>query len=184
MDGRVRRIELPGGAVVHARLSSPGGGYGEDDEDVGFADRAAARVRQLEELIGGVGASVLAAAAAARPDEASVSFGVELTMKSGAALAVLAAGEAKASVQVTLVWRLGDQPVCALHGPFPAPPAVPPPAPPAPADPPSAPASPADPPSAPASPPSAPVGPPASPPSSPPAVPPAVPPVPPAPPAP
>ncbi|MFF8954176.1 CU044_2847 family protein [Streptomyces sp. NPDC014894] len=174
MDGRVRRIELPGGAVVHARLSSPGGGYGEDDEDVGFADRAAARVRQLEELIGGVGASVLAAAAAARPDEASVSFGVELTMKSGAALAVLAAGEAKASVQVTLVWRLGDQPVCALHGPFPAPPAVPPPAPPAPASPPSAPASP----------PPAPAGPPASPSSVPPAVPPAVPPVPPAPPAP
>ncbi|MGW5680002.1 CU044_2847 family protein, partial [Streptomyces sp. NPDC003860] len=32
-----------------------------------------------------------------RPDQASVTFGVELTAKSGAALAVLASGETKAS---------------------------------------------------------------------------------------
>ncbi|GLF94607.1 CU044_2847 family protein [Streptomyces yaizuensis] len=113
MSGRVQRIELPGGAVVHARLSQGSGGYGEyaaDDEDVGFVESATARVRQLEELIGAVGSSVLAAAAAAGPDEASVSFGIELTAKSGAALAVLAAGEARASVQVTLTWRRGGPP--------------------------------------------------------------------------
>ncbi|MER7044012.1 CU044_2847 family protein [Streptomyces jumonjinensis] len=109
MSGRVQRIELPGGAVVHARLSAPGDGYGEDDEDVGVAESAAARVRQLNELIGGVGAAVLEAVAAAGPDEASVSFGIELTAKSGGALAVLASGEAKASVQVTLVWQLKEQ---------------------------------------------------------------------------
>ncbi|WP_323371348.1 CU044_2847 family protein [Streptomyces katsurahamanus] len=109
MNGRVQRIELPGGAVVHARLSAPGDGYGEDDEDVGVAESAAARVRQLNELIGGVGAAVLEAVAAAGPDEASVSFGIELTAKSGGALAVLASGEAKASVQVTLVWQLKEQ---------------------------------------------------------------------------
>ncbi|MER5768489.1 CU044_2847 family protein [Streptomyces sp. NPDC001985] len=105
MSGHVQRIELPGGAVVHARLTPAGGGYGEDDEDVGVAERAAARVRQLDELIRGVGAAVLDAASAAGPDEASVSFGIELTAKSGAVLAVLAAGETKASVHVTLVWR-------------------------------------------------------------------------------
>ncbi len=110
MNGRIQRIELPGGAVVLARLSTAGGGYGEDDEDVGFVENATAKVRQLHELITEVGASVLEAAAAARPDEASVSFGVELTAKSGVALAVLAAGEAKASVQVTLTWQLKDQP--------------------------------------------------------------------------
>ncbi|ANW18195.1 CU044_2847 family protein [Streptomyces clavuligerus] len=109
MSGHVQRIELPGGAVVHARLSAPGGGYGEDEEDVGFVESATARVRQLEQLIAGVGSSVLAAASAARPDEAAVSFGIELTAKSGVALAVLAAGEAKASVQVTLVWYRGEQ---------------------------------------------------------------------------
>lgn len=93
-----------------ARLSTPGGGYGEDDEDVGFVENATAKVQQLQQLITQVGASVLDAAAAARPDEASVTFGVELTAKSGVALAVLAAGEAKASVQVTLTWQLKDQP--------------------------------------------------------------------------
>ncbi len=109
MHGRVQRIELPGGAVVLARLSTAGG-YGEDDEDVGFVENATAKVQQLQQLITEVGASVLQAAAAARPDEASVSFGVELTARSGAALAVLASGEAKASVQVTLTWQLKDQP--------------------------------------------------------------------------
>lgn len=109
MNGRVQQIELPGGAVVLARLSTPGGGYGEDDEDVGFVENATAKVQQLQQLITDVGASVLEAAAAAAPDEASVTFGVELTAKSGVALAVLAAGEAKASVQVTLTWQLKDR---------------------------------------------------------------------------
>ncbi|MEU4494998.1 CU044_2847 family protein [Streptomyces sp. NPDC023998] len=109
MNGRVQQIELPGGAVVLARLSTPGGGYGEDDEDVGFVENATAKVQQLQQLITDVGASVLEAAAAAGPDEASVSFGVELTAKSGVALAVLAAGEAKASVQVTLTWQLKNR---------------------------------------------------------------------------
>ncbi|WP_405806153.1 hypothetical protein OG729_13085 [Streptomyces sp. NBC_00210] len=109
MNGRVQQIELPGGAVVLARLSTPGGGYGEDDEDVGFVENATAKVQQLQQLITDVGASVLEAAAAVGPDEASVSFGVELTAKSGVALAVLAAGEAKASVQVTLTWQLKDR---------------------------------------------------------------------------
>ncbi|WP_327326027.1 hypothetical protein OG735_28750 [Streptomyces sp. NBC_01210] len=111
MNGRVQQIELPGGAVVLARLSTAGaGGYGEDDEDVGFVENVTAKVQQLDRLITEVGASVLEAAAAAKPDEASVTFGVELTAKSGVALAVLAAGEAKASVQVTLTWKLKDQP--------------------------------------------------------------------------
>ncbi|MFF7201441.1 CU044_2847 family protein [Streptomyces sp. NPDC008141] len=134
MNGRIQHIELPGGAVVLARLSTAGGGYGEDDEDVGFVENATAKVRRLHELITEVGASVLEAAAAARPDEASVSFGVELTAKSGVALAVLAAGEAKASVQVTLTWQLKDQPTqpapatpAGSHVPAPGPPAPPPP---------------------------------------------------------
>ncbi|MEU9606212.1 CU044_2847 family protein [Streptomyces sp. NPDC048057] len=131
MNGRVQRIELPGGAVVHARLSAPEGGYGDDDEDVGFVENATAKVQQLQQLVTDVGASVLRAAAAAGPDQASVTFGVELTAKSGAALAVLASGETKASVQVTLVWQLKDQPGATAPGaaapaPVPPPPAHPP----------------------------------------------------------
>ncbi|MEV7193363.1 CU044_2847 family protein [Streptomyces sp. NPDC093510] len=103
--GHVQRIELPGGKIVHARIGASGR-HGEDDEDVGVLDTAVARVEELGELIRSVGGSVLDAAAAARPDEASVTFGVELSAKPGKVIAVLAEGEAKASVQVTLVWQL------------------------------------------------------------------------------
>ncbi|MGP3951922.1 CU044_2847 family protein [Streptomyces sp. 7N604] len=103
---RIQKIELPGGAEVFARVSSAGG-YGEDDEDVGVLDAAAAKVEQLGEVISGVGAAVLDAAAAVGPDEASITFGIELAAKPGKALAVLADGEAKASIEVTLTWQLG-----------------------------------------------------------------------------
>jgi hypothetical protein len=61
-------------------------------------------------LIKGVGTSVLDAAKAARPSEAAITFGVELTVKEGVAFAVLARGETKASLQVTLTWQLGGGP--------------------------------------------------------------------------
>lgn len=104
----IQRIILPDGTVVHARLTASDS-YGGDDQDIGFFDSAAARVDQLGELVRGVGQSVLDAARAAGPDQAEITFGVELTAKSGGVLAVLASGEAKASVQVTLGWSFGDE---------------------------------------------------------------------------
>ncbi|MEU4352065.1 CU044_2847 family protein [Streptomyces sp. NPDC023838] len=121
----VREIELPGGAVVLARVSTAGG-YAADDDDVGVIENAVAKVERLGELIAGVGRSVLDAAAAVRPDEASVSFGVELSAKAGAAVAILADGEAKTSIQVTLVWRSADQPAPPVPPPSANPPLVPP----------------------------------------------------------
>ncbi|WP_406342540.1 CU044_2847 family protein [Streptomyces sp. NBC_00648] len=118
----VREIELPGGAVVLARVSTAGG-YAADDDDVGVIENAVAKVERLGELIAGVGRSVLDAAAAVRPDEASISFGIELSAKAGAAVAILADGEAKASIQVTLTWRLEDQPAPPVP---PSPPIAPP----------------------------------------------------------
>ncbi|MGH4035483.1 CU044_2847 family protein [Actinomycetota bacterium Odt1-20B] len=108
MAGQVQRIELPGGQVVYARVST-GTGAGEDDEDVGVLDTAVAKVEELGELIRRVGGSVLDAASAVAPDEASITFGVELSAKSGKVLAVLAEGEAKASVQVQLTWQFDRQ---------------------------------------------------------------------------
>ncbi|WP_371654666.1 MULTISPECIES: CU044_2847 family protein [unclassified Streptomyces] len=121
----VREIELPGGAVVLARVSTAGG-YAADDDDVGVIENAVAKVERLGELIAGVGRSVLDAAAAVRPDEASISFGIELSAKAGAAVAILADGEAKSSIQVTLTWRLEDQPAPPVPPPPPNPPIAPP----------------------------------------------------------
>ncbi|MBX9394125.1 hypothetical protein K4749_11085 [Streptomyces sp. TRM72054] len=104
---RIQDIELPNGMVVTARIGSADA-YG-DQEDVGFTEAARAKVEQLQELITGVGSTVLDAARAARPAEAAITFGVELTAKEGLAVAVLARGEAKASLQVTLTWQLDRQ---------------------------------------------------------------------------
>jgi hypothetical protein len=99
----IQEIKLPDGTVITARIGE-GEAYGEQ-EDVGFTDAARAKVDQLQELITGVGSSVLDAARAVAPNEAAISFGVEFTAKEGLAVAVLARGEAKTSLQVTLTWQ-------------------------------------------------------------------------------
>ncbi|MGV9272879.1 CU044_2847 family protein [Streptomyces griseosporeus] len=99
----IQDVELPDGTVITARIGA-GEAY-DDQEDVGFTETAVAKVAQLQELISAVGGTVLDAARSARPDEAAITFGVELTAKEGIAVAVLARGEAKASLQVTLTWQ-------------------------------------------------------------------------------
>jgi hypothetical protein len=114
MDETLREITLPGGQTVLARVTpAPGaskpGGYGSDDLDIGVGRTAAAKLEQLNELIQGIGQSVLDAARSAQPDEATITFGVEIVAKPGKAIAVLADGEAKASLEVSLVWKLDER---------------------------------------------------------------------------
>ncbi|MFH0520863.1 CU044_2847 family protein [Streptomyces sp. M41] len=127
MERRIQEIELPGGAKVLARVGVPAPEEvpaGDDEfayEDVGALDHMAARVDQLGELVRGVGGAVLDAARAARPDEVSATFGVELVLKSGKAVALLADGEAKAALSITLTWQpdasaAGDATVPAAAG--------------------------------------------------------------------
>jgi len=115
MEQEIREITLPGGETVLARVhvldedEVPQGADEFEYDDVGIRDQLLARAQQLNEVIGGVGSAVLDAARHARPDEMSATFGVELAVKSGKALAaVLAEGEAKGSISVTLTWRKPD----------------------------------------------------------------------------
>lgn len=113
MGERVRPVELPDGTTIWARVSRLETGqedsYAEEWEDVGAWDAVATRVEGLREIVGGVAASVRAAAAAAAPDEWSVTFGVEVSAKPGKAIALLATGEATANLAITLTWRGDDQ---------------------------------------------------------------------------
>lgn len=120
MQDRAQRIELPDGTEVWARVSrldAPGldgtdplhGDEDEDFEDVGAWDALGARVEGLREVIGGVAASVRQATARVAPHETSVTFGVELSAKPGKAVALLADGEAKTNLSVTLTWRQDRQ---------------------------------------------------------------------------
>jgi hypothetical protein len=121
-----QRIELPDGTQVWARLTAlhPPGGPGADGhederggyggyEEVGAADRVVAKVEDLRELVTGVAVSLRDAAAAAAPHEVSVAFGVELAVRSGRIVSVLADGEAQASIAVTLTWH---NPPADAHG--------------------------------------------------------------------
>ncbi|WP_030672363.1 CU044_2847 family protein [Streptomyces rimosus] len=107
MRDRAHLIELPDGTQVWARVSrlDISGDPDEEYNDVGVWDALGARVEGLRELVGGVADSVRAAAERVAPDETSVSFGVEVAAKPGRAVALLADGEAKANLSVTLTWR-------------------------------------------------------------------------------
>ncbi|MFD9986141.1 CU044_2847 family protein [Streptomyces massasporeus] len=109
MADEVTQIELPDGTVVGARVTDTELlGWGSDDyTDTGFSETFTARVEGLTELVRGVAATMREATAAVAPDEVSVAFGVELAAKAGRVVSVLAEGETKASVVVTLTWRGG-----------------------------------------------------------------------------
>ena len=120
MERGIQEIELPGGETVLAsvRLLQPDGlpqgqqwSDGPEFEDTGALDTLTARVERLNELVSGVGSAVLDAARQARPDEVSATFGIELVAKPGKAVAVLADGEVKGTISVTLTWkRPGTEP--------------------------------------------------------------------------
>ncbi|QNE74985.1 hypothetical protein F0344_10480 [Streptomyces finlayi] len=126
VDGgaRITRIEMPDGTPVWARVSGeelepPAGGLAYTD--IGYADLAdqvQARVESLTGVVSSVARSLAEPLRAVRPDEVSVEFGIELTARAGKVVGLLADGEAKGGIKVTLTWNGGGPPV--------EPPAVPP----------------------------------------------------------
>ncbi|MER5528361.1 CU044_2847 family protein [Streptomyces sp. NPDC002677] len=106
---RIARVRLPDGTPVWARISGaeelavPSGEL--SFTDTGFADRVEATVESLNSLVGGVARSLAEPLRAVRPDEVSVEFGIELTAKAGKVVGLLADGEAKAALTVTLTWH-------------------------------------------------------------------------------
>ncbi|GGJ11388.1 CU044_2847 family protein [Streptomyces brasiliensis] len=111
---RVARVELPDGTSVWARISGaeelavPSGELSYTD--TGFAERVEGSVESLHSLVTGVARSLAGPLRAVRPDEVSVEFGIELTAKAGKVVGLLADGEAKAAITVTLTWNGGGPP--------------------------------------------------------------------------
>ncbi|MFF7336467.1 CU044_2847 family protein [Streptomyces sp. NPDC008163] len=117
---RITRIELPDGTPVWARISGaeeldapvPGGGPTYTDTGFGdFTDQVQARVESLHSVVTGVARSLAVPLRAVRPDEVSVEFGIELTAKAGKIVGLLADGEAKGAITVTLTWNGGGPPI-------------------------------------------------------------------------
>ncbi|WP_399888745.1 CU044_2847 family protein [Streptomyces sp. BBFR51] len=120
---RVTRIVLPDGTPVWARISgaaelpAPPGQLSYSD--TGFAERVEASVESLNSLVTGVARSLSEPLRAVRPDEVSVQFGIELTAKAGKVVGLLADGEAKAGITVTLTWNGGPPDPAAPDTPAP-----------------------------------------------------------------
>lgn len=127
---RITRIEMPDGTPVWARISGaeeldrpePGGLTFTDTGFGDLTDRVQARVESLHSVVTSVARSLAVPLRAVRPDEVSVEFGIELTAKSGKVVGLLADGEAKGAIKVTLTWNGGGPPV---DPPPPAPAPVP-----------------------------------------------------------
>lgn len=130
---RITRIEMPDGTPVWARISGaeeldrpePGGLTFKDTGFGNLTDQVQARVESLHSVVTSVARSLAVPLRAVRPDEVSVEFGIELTAKSGKVVGLLADGEAKGAIKVTLTWNGGGPPV---DPPPPAPVPVPVPA--------------------------------------------------------
>lgn len=110
----ITRIEMPDGTPVWARVSGaeelrePAGGL--TYTDIGYerlADQVQARVESLTGVVTSVARSLAEPLRAVRPDEVSVEFGIELTAKAGKVVGLLADGEAKGAIKVTLTWSGG-----------------------------------------------------------------------------
>ncbi|MFF5250469.1 CU044_2847 family protein [Streptomyces leeuwenhoekii] len=117
---RVARIALPDGTPVWARISGAAELSAQPGElsysDTGFAERVEASVESLNALVTGVARSLAEPLRAVRPDEVSVQFGIELTAKAGKVVGLLADGEAKAGLTVTLTWNGGPPDPAAPDG--------------------------------------------------------------------
>ncbi|MFE5090190.1 CU044_2847 family protein [Streptomyces sp. NPDC056638] len=114
---RITRIEMPDGTPVWARISGaeeltkPARGPAFTDIGYGdFAEQVQARVESLQAVVTSVARSLAEPLRAVRPDEVSVEFGIELTAKAGKVVGLLADGEAKGGIKVTLTWSGGGPP--------------------------------------------------------------------------
>ncbi|MEW2544844.1 CU044_2847 family protein [Streptomyces sp. NPDC047002] len=126
---RVTLVEMPDGTPVWARISGAEALEEPSGElrfsDVGAGQRVAARVEDLGDVVASVARSLAAPLRAVRPDEVSVEFSIELTARAGRVVGLIADGEAKGGITVTLNWHGGPPDLTAPAAPPAAPASAP-----------------------------------------------------------
>lgn len=113
-DG-ITQVRLDDGTVVWARVTEAqelrGGASGSAYEDSSPGRRVADMAGGLADVARGVVGSLRMGLAAARPHEVTVEFGIELSARAGQVISLIADGDGKASIKVTLTWtERGDGP--------------------------------------------------------------------------
>ena len=102
MSSRPVQVQLPTGEVIWAKVEVDG------PQNVASAGLQRLDVEELGRTVRGLSASLYQAVDSLLPDEVEVEFGLELALKSGKVISMLAEAGTTASVKVTLGWK-GDK---------------------------------------------------------------------------
>ena len=99
MSSQPLQVELPTGEIIWARVAVDG------PQNVASGSLQRLDVEALGRTVRGMSASLRAAVDDLAPDEVEVEFGLELALKSGQLISMLAEAGGTASVKVTLAWK-------------------------------------------------------------------------------
>ncbi|MFD7879929.1 CU044_2847 family protein [Streptomyces sp. NPDC059766] len=104
-------VETPGGGTLYVRVEDEGG-----PRDTSFAD-IRHRLDDLPQTLDTVVGTVRSGLRRAAPDELTLQFGIELSLKAGLLVSVVTGSGAKATLNVTATWRkTGDPTVSVTPG--------------------------------------------------------------------
>jgi hypothetical protein len=103
MSSKPLQVELPTGEVIWARVAVDG------PQNVASGGLQHLDVEDLSRTVHGVSTVLRQAVSDLAPDEVEVEFGLELALKSGKLISMLAEAGATASVKITLAWK-GEAP--------------------------------------------------------------------------
>jgi hypothetical protein len=99
MSGEAVQIKLPTGEVIWARVAVDG------PRNVASSGLKHLNVDDLCQTVHGVSETLKKAVGSLAPDEIEIEFGLELALKSGMIVSMLAEAGATASIKVTLNWK-------------------------------------------------------------------------------
>lgn len=102
MSSRPVQVQLPTGEVIWAKVTVDG------PQNVASTGLQRLDVEELSRTVRGLSASLHQAVDSLMPDDVEIEFGIELALKSGMLISMLAEAGATASVKVTLGWK-GDK---------------------------------------------------------------------------
>lgn len=97
------QLEMPGGQTMWAMVEGPRG-----PGDVGVAEEVREKLHGFHETLHTLAVNARSAVAAAKPEEVTVEFGLELVVGKGGVFAALVGAGGTAGVKVTLKWGGGD----------------------------------------------------------------------------
>lgn len=95
-DQRLVRVEV-GGRIIHVEARSA-----DPEADVGIRDVLS--FQGVVDSIEAIAASMTAALEKAKPDKATVEFGIDVGVEAGALTSLIVKGTGKATLTITLQW--------------------------------------------------------------------------------